>query len=278
MIEAQGQGLWREVSAPRFGQQDQGEAPGGPQDRFSWMCARLLLGDTGTIRTWELVLPPVLTVTEPCVGVLTGGDFDRVLAGGRPVFPGTVFRLDPGERIEWGTRRMGFRTYLALCPRTSDSEARVGVDLGISSVQSGWRDEQGALRVLPGPETSRMPQWHSFLQSLWVTGLSLGDEGLRLEGRSTSSYQGSIDGMVSAPVADGTLQLTPDGMILLLRDRPTVGGYPRVGGLVDADVDLAAQMAPRRKVRFRPIAASEAEDIRSRQQEVLLQYRGRLCS
>ena len=48
--------------------------------------------------------------------------------------------------------------------------------------------------------------------------------------------------IASAPLADGCVQLTPAGPVVFLRGRPTLGGYPRVGCLVEASVDDAPQM------------------------------------
>jgi len=66
--------------------------------------------------------------------------------------------------------------------------------------------------------------------------------------------------MLSSPVVDGTVQLTPHGPIVLLRERQTIGGYPRVFVVADVDVDVLGQYAPRRAVRFARISCEEAID------------------
>ena len=267
-------GIWREVNAPRYGRQDQGVSPGGAQDRFSWSCARWMLGDGEAVRTWELILPPVLEATAHCVGVLTGGDFEQVRVGGRPVYSGTVFELRSGETLTFGMRRMGFRTYLGLSPATSETLSRVGLERGPLPL-SELRPKGGALRVLPGPEATVLPHWSELVSSRWSTGLSSSDEGVPLVGVSMGR-RGDVElgQMTSGPVVDGTLQCTPQGLILLLRGRPTVGGYPRIGVVVDSDVDLAAQIPPRRRIRFRPIDASEAQEVMRLQRNILHdQYR-----
>jgi allophanate hydrolase subunit 2 len=64
--------------------------------------------------------------------------------------------------------------------------------------------------------------------------------------------------MISAPVNDGTIQLAPSGPIVLLRNRQTVGGYPRILNTISADLDLLAQYGPLQSLRFRLVTMEEA--------------------
>lgn len=267
MIRPRAAGLFREVCAPRFGEQDLGRSPAGPQDRFAWTCARILLDESTDIRTWELVAPPAFDISEDCVGVVTGGTFQNVECSGRHIDHGTVFVARAGETLRFGIRRQGFRSILALRPLTSEAETCVGRERGDFREIATWPGPRGVLRVVPGPEADGISDRTRFLQDRWVTSLQSSDEGLRLEGGSTQFYRGTLDKMVSAPVSDGTVQLTPDGLLLLLRCRPTLGGYPRVFTVIDADVDLAAQIPPRRRVRFESVSLDEAVQLKRRQQE-----------
>jgi len=262
-------GLFREVSSPQFGVQDTGQCPGGPQDRFSWECARILLDGSPECRSWELVLPPEMKLLQDCVGVVTGGELDQVTCGGRRVAHATVFEATAGECIQWGIRRRGYRTLLALTPSDPASRSCVGGTRGSFHHIARWTGSEGVLRVLPGPEAGWLKNVDSFLHARWTTSLSSSDEGLRLEGGPQTPYRHSLDTMVSAPVTDGTVQLTPNGPILLLRSRPTVGGYPRVFTVIDADVDLAAQIPPRRRIRFCEVTQEEAVRVKRQQLEDL---------
>jgi len=58
--------------------------------------------------------------------------------------------------------------------------------------------------------------------------------------------------MLSSPVLPGTVQLSPAGPILLGPDAQTVGGYPRVLLVPDAEVQsMASQVAIGETVAFR---------------------------
>lgn len=77
--------------------------------------------------------------------------------------------------------------------------------------------------------------------------------------------------LISAPVCDGTIQMTPSGPIVLLRDRQTTGGYPRVFVVVGADLDLMAQYGPNRIIRFTRVSLDEARRIaRTKQRDLEL--------
>lgn len=69
---------------------------------------------------------------------------------------------------------------------------------------------------------------------------------------------------VSEPVAPGTIQLPADGRpIVLLADAQTVGGYPRLGHVIAADLPRLAQAQPNTKLYFRACDENEARAARA---------------
>jgi antagonist of KipI len=65
---------------------------------------------------------------------------------------------------------------------------------------------------------------------------------------------------LSEGVAFGTVQLPPDGApIVLMADRQTTGGYPRIGEVASVDLPLLAQLRPGDRLRFRPCTLAEAQ-------------------
>lgn len=68
--------------------------------------------------------------------------------------------------------------------------------------------------------------------------------------------------LVSEAVAFGTVQLPPGGQpIVLMADRQTTGGYPRVLEVAAADLPALAQAKPGSEVRFREISLEEAQAL-----------------
>jgi antagonist of KipI len=66
--------------------------------------------------------------------------------------------------------------------------------------------------------------------------------------------------MISSAVTFGTIQIPPDGNpIVLMADRQTTGGYPKIGQVASTDLSLLAQVNIGGKVRFRSVTLREAQ-------------------
>jgi len=90
----------------------------------------------------------------------------------------------------------------------------------------------------------------------WRVSARSNRQGLRLEGPDLDGARGEE---ISAPVAPGTVQLPPDGKpIVLLADAQTVGGYPRLGHVIAADLPRLAHACPGEIVRFQSCDAQTA--------------------
>lgn len=94
--------------------------------------------------------------------------------------------------------------------------------------------------------------------------------GYRLEGVELDKH--SYGDIASEAVAFGTIQLPPGGNpIVLMADRQTIGGYPRVGEVASADLPLLAQLKPGDMLRFERIALAEAQYLVHAQMSALAQ-------
>lgn len=81
-------------------------------------------------------------------------------------------------------------------------------------------------------------------------------QGLRCEGDGIGC---TLPEQVSAPVAPGAIQLPPDGRpIVLLADAQTIGGYPRLGYVIAADLPRLAQARPGEALRFTAVGRGQA--------------------
>lgn len=68
--------------------------------------------------------------------------------------------------------------------------------------------------------------------------------------------------MISEEVSLGTIQIPPDGNpIILLADRQTAGGYPKIAHVAFADISKIVQMKPNSKLTFKKITLEEAEKL-----------------
>lgn len=80
--------------------------------------------------------------------------------------------------------------------------------------------------------------------------------------------------MISEAVNFGTIQVPPEGNpIILLADRQTTGGYPKIAQIATVDLPLVAQMKPNDTVYFKEISHKEAQLLYLKREEKLQQLK-----
>ncbi|BAM03873.1 5-oxoprolinase subunit C family protein [Phycisphaera mikurensis] len=266
-LSSEGSGVLRTVSAAAWGRQDLGHAPGGAQDRAAAGAARAALGLGPDAALLEIVAAPPLRFAGDARFVLTGAPRPDAGLAGRPVPHAQVQRAAAGEILRLGGTRPGggFRTYLAM---TADMAGAWPPLPPLSARRP--RASPGVLRLIAGPEWATIDRPSRLFVRPWRVTPDLSDAGLRLEAAgSLPAPRCSPREIVSAPLADGCVQLTPAGPVIFLRGRPTLGGYPRIGCLDEASVDRAAQARPGECVRFENAAGwGASEEPRDREPRV----------
>lgn len=147
---------------------------------------------------------------------------------------------------------------------------RVPVDASVrSSQQAAWREfrpelattstQPTILRFIPEEEGGvALPTARAFAAHTWRLSSRSNRAGFRFDGEPL--MVAADPERLSEPTAPGAIQLPPDGLpILLMADRNTTGGYPRLGHLASCDRDKAAQLWPGDAVCFEPITAADAQ-------------------
>lgn len=111
------------------------------------------------------------------------------------------------------------------------------------------------LQVQAAPESSLLWEheeaFHTFRKSIWEVSAQSNRMGIRLVGPSLSL--GKTGGLMrSGPVLTGSVQLLPDGQLIITHvDSQTIGGYPRVGIVDNFGLAVLAQAIPKKtKYRF----------------------------
>jgi antagonist of KipI len=137
--------------------------------------------------------------------------------------------------------------------------------------------EAGQVRVVPSEAVDLLTP--ASVQALWSTQFRVSARsdrrGVRLEGTPLALTRERE--MVSEAVVFGTVQLPPSGMpIVLMADRQTTGGYPRLGEIASVDLPVLAQRRPGDAVRLAPIAADDAEQRYLEREADLTQLRQRV--
>jgi allophanate hydrolase len=208
-----------------------------------------------------------------------------VTVGGKAHESWRTLQIEAGQTLRLGWAKSGLRAYLAFegglkAERFADSASvvvRVGLpgSLGqpVATGQTlqwypgsaGASSESKGLvpvryRLPPGPsltvEFVPAYEWlefseadaNMFVSTDWtVTPLS-DRVACRLEGPPILSGPKVLD---SVPLVDGTIQVLADGTpLVFMRDRPTIGGYAKLGAVLPAHLDRLAQARPGTVVRF----------------------------
>lgn len=86
--------------------------------------------------------------------------------------------------------------------------------------------------------------------------------GVRLDDTESVFADARLLNLVSDAVVPGDIQILGDGTpIVLMRDNQPTGGYPRIGTVIDADLDRFAQLRAGKMVRFEPVTVAHAHRI-----------------
>ncbi|WP_272828307.1 biotin-dependent carboxyltransferase family protein [Paenibacillus thiaminolyticus] len=130
------------------------------------------------------------------------------------------------------------------------------------------------LRVVRGPEYYRFDE--ESRRKLWTERFRVTPQsdrmGYRVEGEPLALAE-PLD-MVSSAVGAGTIQVPPEGNpIVLLADRQTAGGYPRIAHVISVDLPLIAQVKPGGQIRFEEVSLEEAQELYVMREHSIAQFR-----
>ncbi|MBC7950030.1 MAG: biotin-dependent carboxyltransferase family protein [Chitinophagaceae bacterium] len=165
---------------------------------------------------------------------------------------------------------IGFRTPVDLCPLLGKRE----FDILPWKTDNVWKDDMRAkeILVLPGNEWDRLtdPSKEMFFDRAFLISNHSDRMGYRLKSEQLSTH--TQEEVVSSAVSFGTVQLLPDGqLIVLMADHQTTGGYPRVAHVISVHHSRLAQMKPGDLFIFRFTDLDTAHDLLVKQQQHLLQ-------
>ncbi|MGB1025506.1 MAG: biotin-dependent carboxyltransferase family protein, partial [Rhodospirillaceae bacterium] len=126
------------------------------------------------------------------------------------------------------------------------------------------------LRVVLGPQADYFSDagLQTFFSEPYQVTREVDRMGMRLDGPTITHAKGfniPSDGIVT-----GAIQVPGSGQpIILLADRQTTGGYPKIGCVVSADLPALGRLNPGAVVRFKAVSAAEAIQFRRDQEQAL---------
>ncbi len=283
----------------RWGSQDRGVPVAGPMDAYSHRLANRLAGNDDAAAAIEVTLVgPELEADEEALCAIAGAEFE-VTVNGMPVERPRPFVVPARGRVRFGRRCAGARATLAVrggfdLPASFGSRAtslisRIGPFGGRALLagdvlpvgrQGGRASTAGRalelpsggarLRIIRGPQDAMFTRsaFDRLLTSRFIVSAQSNRMGYRLEGAALRS-SGAAEKLSDA-TPNGSLQVPSSGQpILLMADRQTTGGYPRIGTVITADLAIAGQLAPGDWIAFADCTRAEAMDA-LRDQEATL--------
>ena len=120
----------------------------------------------------------------------------------------------------------------------------------------------GAIRIMPGPQTDFFSPatQDAFSAIVFHRSPSGNRQGIRLD--HDGSCFGTSGGLsnVSDLIVPGDIQITGEGVpYVLLAECQTIGGYPRIGSVIPADLPKIAQAGPGTQFQFKFLTVAEAD-------------------
>lgn len=124
------------------------------------------------------------------------------------------------------------------------------------------RPETGPIRVMPGPQTGKFDPdaLETFQSTTFTRSARANRQGVRLDYDGPGFSTGAQLNQVSDFICEGDIQMTGDGTpYVLLADCQTIGGYPRIGTVLPADLHRIAQAEQGAEIRFTFVTLEQAE-------------------
>jgi antagonist of KipI len=286
----------------RSGFQHLGINPNGVMDRYAAQLSNLLAGNNADDVVLEMSFPAaILLFEEECIIVIGGADFAPEV-NGEPLPLLQPVRLPAFSVLHFKQWRNGSWCYLAVHGGFNIDPWLNSCSTHLKAGAGGWQGrklkegdripvhiavgltkgiEETVVRIFPwkavqprdpagdceiwiteGPETERLDEpGLQLIEDELFTVLPASD-------RMAYSFKGPVltsvmkEQMVSSAVSFGTLQLLPDGqLIVLMADHQTTGGYPRIGQVIQAHLSKLAQCRPGDQIGFKIMTLPEAQQL-----------------
>lgn len=286
-IEQAGPGLTvQDLGRP--GWQAQGLPTGGAADPLALLEGATLLGVNPTDAVIEMMgMGGTFRVSEGTRIALTGAvmqaDIDDT-----PIPHNATHFLPAGAQLSVRSAQQGLHGYLRFAggitidpimeSRATHLTAGIGAPLqpgdnlplgpdpdrmrAPQKLPASDRFSGGPIRIMPGPQTDFFDDAvrAAFCATAFRRSQSGNRQGIRLDHDGDSF--GTTGGLthVSDLIVPGDIQITGEGVpYVLLAECQTIGGYPRIGSVIPADLPKIAQAAPGTPLRFQFLTVAEAD-------------------
>lgn len=270
----------------RQGHTHLGITPSGAMDEYAYRWSQKLLGDECGNALEILLSGLKLQATAPSTISITGADLDfRINGISQPIWQ--THQIQTDDMLSFEQKHSGMRAYLAVkggfdLPKYQESYSTTlkehkgkkliaGDTLPFTSSQITLTKRVPEKYIPSYPEhlTLRIilsyqhdyftdAQKEKFFSSSYTLTPEMSRMGYKLKGEPMIPSKGDI---ISEGITFGAVQIPPDGQpIILLKERQTIGGYPKMGSVLPIDCYKLAQMSIGSNIGFEVIGVEEAQE------------------
>ena len=268
----------------------QGLSQSGVMDEQAYAWANHLLDNHYNDSALEITFGGViLEALDKRVICVCGADLDfKVNDQSAPIWRNLQIR--PTDRLSWSVPKHGIRAYLAVQggfqtqalfgSKSVNLREHIGTaitkDETLTCAPSNSNLERlmmpryipdyhqkVILRLLPSYQYSEFndAQKALFFGQSYTISYSNDRSGCRLNGAPIAIKR---DKMISEGISYGSVEIATDGLpIILLKDAPSIGGYPKIGTVFSLDLAILSQQQPNAKVRFELMDIDQAQKERA---------------
>ncbi len=296
----------------RVGFRKLGINPNGAMDTVAARIINTLLRNKENEGVLEMHFPgPKIEFKKDCIFAIGGGDFCPQ-KNKTQIQNWSIEKAVKGDILEFDRKISGNRSYLAvkggfkfekwLDSSSTNLRAAIGGISGRSLIDNDILEFSNAkqtgqekrfrigqsllpaystaptIRILAGAEYRDLTALSemNFLEESYTIASESDRMGFRLSGKPLHLLSNSE--MVSSGVNFGTIQLLPNGqLIVLMADHQTTGGYPRIANIIAQDLPLIAQLNSGDQIDFQIVNLKQAEKIQFEFEKDLSFLRFGLC-
>ncbi|WP_425641928.1 biotin-dependent carboxyltransferase family protein [Marinomonas gallaica] len=275
----------------RHGYQHLGVTTGGPMDELAFRWGNALLDNDDNAAQIEITFGMFTLEAQAQTSIaITGADLAATL-NDKSILSWQTYQINKGDVLAFHQPTFGLRAYLAV-------KGGFLIKPVLGSVATVMREKIGGLSgkgdkiaagdSLPFQETTYHKARHvprlaipnydqveidvvtgyqyryfsgldraRFFSSEYTLSQHCDRMGYRLDGTAIGR---NLKGIISEGIAYGAIQVPNDGQpIVLLKDRQTIGGYPKIGCVTHCSGALLAQKKPGERIGFRYVTVDHAE-------------------
>lgn len=270
---------------------EHGMSQSGAMDEHAYCWANHLLNNHFNAAVVEITFGGLVLVAQTDTFIaVTGVDLDfKINNKSAQMWHG--LQVNKGDVLSWGVPKSGVRAYLSVkggfdTPILFDSRSvnlreHIGAKLAEGNIllckgfdEATYRfippqyipnyNRDIILRILPTyqfNEFSASQRDLFFNQDYTITNAN-DRAGCRLSGAPITIKK---ERMISEGISYGCVEIATDGLpIILLKDAPSIGGYPKIGTVFSLDLAKLAQRQPNTKLRFELMNIHEAQKQRKK--------------